>query len=99
MIISSDKFDQLRRLLGWKRDIHRSYDAVFSTPEGDKVLHHIINEGYVTRTTFVAGDPQQTALNEGSRRLALSILRMARTNHKDVVRQIEREMQENGMNI
>lgn len=99
MNITSDKFDQVRRILGMKRQIHRSYDAVFSTPEGSIVLGHIVKEGFVTHTTFVAGDPQQTTLNEGSRRLALSILRMARTNHKDVVRQIEQEMQNNGMNI
>lgn len=99
MSMLDGKFDQLRKLLSWKRDIHRSYDHIFATAEGEKVLMHIMSEGYVTRSTHVAGDPHTSALNEGSRRLALSILRMARTDHKSVMRQIEREMQERGMNI
>lgn len=93
------KFDQMMDILLRRRTVHRTYDMVFNTPEGEAVLLHILHEGFVTKTTFVAGDPEQTMLNEGSRRLALSILRMARTNHKEMVRMIEKQLQENGINI
>jgi hypothetical protein len=94
-----EKFDQVRELLMRRKTIHRSYAAVFGTSEGDVVLQHILSEGFVTKSTFVEGDPNQTMLNEGSRRLALSILKMARTNHKEVILQIERNLQDQGMQV
>jgi hypothetical protein len=51
------------------------YKSVFETTEGQEVLRHICQEAFMFRSTFVAGDPYQSALNEGTRRLALSILR------------------------
>lgn len=87
-----DKFDQTREILTEKLTIHRSYQAVFSTPEADKVLRHIMRSAFVITPTFVRGDPEQTLMNEGSRRLALSILRMARTNHREQIRLIEQEL-------
>jgi len=92
-----EKYDQVREILTRKRTIHRSYDAVFGTGEGQIVLQHILENGFVTKSTFVAGDPEQTMLNEGSRRLALSILKMARANNKEAVRMIEQQMQEQGI--
>jgi hypothetical protein len=88
-----EKFDTMRDLMMRKIFRHRSYGAVFSTKEGAEVLAHICREGFVFKTTFVAGDPQQTALNEGSRRLALSILRMAGMNHEQQVQFLERELE------
>ena len=93
-----EKFDQIRTILMHKRMVHRSYAKVFGDLEGEVVLQHILQAGFVTKSTFVAGDPEQTMLNEGSRRLALSILRMAKTNHKEVLRMIEQEIQQQGMN-
>lgn len=94
-----EKFDQMKDILLNRRMIHRSYAAVFGTPEGEVVLQHIMSAGFVSKSTFVANDPNQTILNEGSRRLALSILRMAKTNHKEVILQIERNLQEQGMQL
>ena len=93
-----EKFDQVREILLRRRVIHRSYAKVFSDTEGETVLQHILQAGFVTKSTFVAGDSNQTMLNEGSRRLALSILRMAKTNHKEALRMIEQELQTQGMN-
>jgi hypothetical protein len=70
--------------------VHGAYERLFSTPDGEIVLRDILRQGYATRTTFVAGDQQQTALNEGSRRLALSILRFARKDHAQMVDMIEK---------
>lgn len=94
-----EKFDQVKDILMRRRTVHRSYAKVFGDGEGDVVLNHILDAGFVTKSTFVANDPEQTILNEGSRRLALSILRMAKTNHREVILQIERNLQEQGMQL
>jgi hypothetical protein len=91
--------DHMVDLLMRKRNMHRNYAAVFGSNEGDMVLRHIMSEGFITKSTYVAGDPNQTMLNEGSRRLALSILRMARTNHKEVIRMVEQQLQEQGIQL
>jgi hypothetical protein len=53
-----------------------------------------MNEGFVLSSTFVAGDPHQTAMNEGSRRLALSILKMAKIDQSEKFDQIEQQLME-----
>lgn len=60
------------------------YRDIFSSPQGEEVLLHICREGFVFGTTFVANDPYQTALNEGSRRLALGIVRMVERDLKQL---------------
>jgi hypothetical protein len=87
------EFDAQREAIQKKIRIHTSYKAVFSGPQGDDVLLHIMEHAFVTKSTFVQGDPEQTLLNEGSRRLALSILRMARRDHQAIVRQLEKELE------
>jgi hypothetical protein len=94
-----EKFDQVKSILLRRRTIHRSYAAVFGSEEGSTVLDHILEAGFVSKTTFVSGDPEQTLLNEGSRRLALSILKLARTNHKEMILQIERHLRDQGMEM
>ena len=68
---------------------HGAYVRLFESEDGKIVLRHILKTGFVTRSTFVAGDPHQTALNEGSRRLALSILKFAKKDHRELIEQIE----------
>jgi hypothetical protein len=88
----------IRQILDYKDkiieriEIHRSYQAVFSTNEGKRVLSHILKHGYATESTFVQGDPEQTMLNEGSRRLALSILKLAVKNHEQIIQTLESEL-------
>jgi hypothetical protein len=55
--------------------LKESYRRIFDTPDGEIVLRHICRHAHVFGTTFVKGDPYETALREGERRLALSILR------------------------
>jgi hypothetical protein len=69
--------------------IHSAYKRVFESEDGQVVLRHLMKIGYMTRSTFVAGDPQRTALNEGSRRLVLSILRITKKNPQEIQREIE----------
>lgn len=75
-------------------NIHGAYKAVFSTPEGEEVLRHICKVGFIGRATRVKGDPEQSLENEGMRRLALSILRFAKKDHKEIVELIEKEYQD-----
>jgi hypothetical protein len=80
------------RLIDRLRDrihLHAAYIRVFDTPDGKLVLRHIMEQGFVLKTTFVAGDPHETSLNEGSRRLALSILKFANQDHNKLINQIE----------
>ena len=86
--------NRIKELMMRKIRIRKSYQAVFATNEGKHVLHHIMREGFITRSTFVANDPQQTALNEGSRRLALSILRFAVMDHESIIQEMESQLKD-----
>jgi hypothetical protein len=57
-----------------RNSVRRSYQRIFDGPEGEFVLQHLMKVGFVNKSTFVKGDPYETALNEGARRLVLSIL-------------------------
>jgi len=69
--------------------MRQKYQALFSSPLGDEVLTHICKQGFVTRSTFTKNEQQETMLNEGSRRLALSILKFAK-NQNDTKELLER---------
>jgi hypothetical protein len=86
----SDRLSRLRERLG----IVQSYRRVFDTPDGKRVLHHLMKEGFITRSTFVAGSEHETALNEGTRRMVLSILRMAYKNESTLLQEIEQVQQQ-----
>jgi len=80
-----------------KIHLHGAFQRIFDSPEnpdGQLVLREILKQGFVIRSTFVAGDPHQTAMNEGSRRLALSILRHAFTDHARLVEQLTEVMKD-----
>lgn len=70
----------LREILNRRDRVASAYRAVFETPEGELVLAHLAKHGFIFDSTFVQGDQQQTSLNEGSRRVVLSILRMLNTD-------------------
>lgn len=80
------KFANIRDRIG----LHSSYERVFDGPDGQRVLRHIMKVGFVTTPTLVPGDPQMTAMNEGSRRLALSILKFVRKDHGKMIQEIEK---------
>jgi len=71
--------------------LHEDYQHTFDSPQGKNVLKHICHVGFINRSTFVKGDPHETALNEGSRRLALSILRFLYRDNAEMIRQIEQQ--------
>lgn len=69
--------------------VQSAYHAIFSTPDGQLVLRHLMKVGHVTSPTFVAGDSHQTSFREGQRHLALSILRQVNKDQSELIKQIE----------
>lgn len=88
-----NKMQQLTEILLRRKEIQKSYKQVFNTEDGKLVLSHLMKNGFITKTTFVAGDPHQTAMNEGSRRVVLSILAFMNRDEKEMQKQIEQELQ------
>lgn len=73
--------------------IHGAYVRCFNTPDGRAVLSHLMRTGFVFTSTHVPGDPHQSSMNEGTRRMVLSILKYVNKDHKELVNQVEQEMQ------
>lgn len=71
------------------------YRAVFDTPQGQRVLSDICKHSFVFDSTFVRGDSHETSLNEGARRLALSILRILRKDMRELMK-LNEELEEEG---
>ena len=70
-------------LVGYlKRNIFKAntYERVFGTEDGKFVLADLIGKYYVLKPTFVVGDPEQSILNEGMRKVVLDILYVLRTD-------------------
>lgn len=79
-------------LLKDKAKLHATYIRVFDNPDGKLVLRHLMDSGFIIKSTYVSGDPYTTALNEGSRRIVLSILKFIHRDHKQLMDEIERVM-------
>lgn len=84
---------QIADILRGRLAIRKSYRQVFNTEDGKQVLAHLSKNCFLTQTTFVAGDPHQTAMNEGSRRVVLSILSFLNVDEQKLLKQIEQESQ------
>ena len=83
----SNIVERVKRLASQVK-IHEDYQTIFSTPEGQRVLSHILKHAHGCKSTFVAGDPYQTAFREGQRTLALSILRFTYKDHGEIQKQL-----------
>jgi len=71
----------------------KTYKAVFSSPEGQKVLEFLAEEAGQFRTSYVPGDPQGTAFNEGKRHMFNHILGIIQQDEK-LLRQAVQSEQE-----
>jgi len=58
--------------------LNAAYRQVFSTAVGLTVLEDLQENGFIHTSTYVAGDPYGTAMNEGTRRLVVHIQNMLR---------------------
>jgi hypothetical protein len=63
------------KILNNRIRLNEAYRRVFSSPDGEIVLAHLAKVNFVFSSTLVAGDTHLTAMNEGQRRLVLSIMR------------------------
>jgi hypothetical protein len=70
----------LPSIFGKRAQLVNDYQAIFETPVGNRVLEHLCKVGHIFEPTFVRGDPHESALREGERRLVLSILKVLRTD-------------------
>jgi hypothetical protein len=70
-------------------ELHDSYKKVFSSPDGERVLEHLCRVGFVFDTSYVSGDPHETAHREGQRRLVLSILRFIERDPRELLQRLE----------
>lgn len=90
MSLIVDKYEKLRAMI----NRHENYQAVFGSPQGQQVLAHLIKVSGVTSSNFVAGDPTATAFKEGQRHLVLSILKCVNRDTQELIKQIEKGMQD-----
>lgn len=74
--------------------IHASYVRVFSTPDGERVLRHILKMGGAHKAAHVPGDSHTSAMNEGKRIMALSIVKFALRDHYKMVQLLEKGLQD-----
>lgn len=82
MNMSTAVAKQIRRLLGKTHN----FNAVFGSPVGQIVLVDILKECGSDVQSFVAGEPDTTAFNEGKRRIGNYILSIMGMGSKDAKR-------------
>lgn len=67
-------------------ELYNSYQAVFNTPDGQRVLEHLAHVGHLHTPTYVTGDSHETAHREGQRRIVLSILTFLNKTPQEIQR-------------
>ena len=67
------------------KQLHDSYRAIFDNKDGERVLAHLCKVGFVNDTSYVCGDPYETAHREGQRRFVLSILRFLNRTPQEII--------------
>lgn len=80
---------QEKRSLDDRLALSAAYTRLFESPDGITVLEHLMKQGFIMKTTFVRGDPYETALNEGSRRMVLAIMESAKKTPQMITQQLE----------
>lgn len=65
------------------------YQKTFVGESGEAVLQHLCKTCFVSESTFVAGEPHMTAMNEGSRRVVLAIMRQLNRPLDDLIKKLE----------
>lgn len=72
-------------------ELKRAYMDTFGTPQGQKVLAHILKVAGVTSPRFTT-DNEQTRINEGERRLAMSIFKHVHGSMDGLLKQIQEQV-------
>jgi hypothetical protein len=64
----------------------RAYKRVLATPDGQIMFADMMQACRVAQPASVAGDPHQSAVNEGMRQAALHMARLAHMSDEDMLR-------------
>lgn len=83
--------EKVRRLFN-RVSLHEKYQSVFSTPEGQEVLEHICDQGYMFKTTS-STNHDVMLIREGQRMMALAILRHVYRDHGEIQKQVMNQME------
>lgn len=84
---------RIAQLIKDRSRLNDAYKRVFDGPDGELVLAHLAKVSYVFTSTFVQGDTHMTAMNEGQRRLVLSIMRQLNIDFKRL-QELSQEIQD-----
>jgi hypothetical protein len=80
-----------------KKDIVRSYQKVFSSEDGQVVLHDMMGVFHFYSTTATP-DPHETSFNEGQRSVILSILGILKVDSEKYTKNIMKIKENNDVN-
>ena len=67
------------------------YRKIMIMPEGRRIFYDLIDKGRMYRTTFIAGDPYATHINEGRRQMAIELTRRLERAKPGIVSQMINE--------
>jgi len=79
--------DRFNKIIDLTR-LNNAYKAVFSSPDGDLVLKHLMKTFHVYRPTF-SSSATDTAFKEGQRHVVLSVLRFVCKDQEQLKKYIE----------
>jgi len=77
--------DLIRKFLP-RLAINASYRAVFDSPEGERVLHDLMQRAGILETSVIEGDAGMTHFKEGRRSVVLDILAELQWSESDIAR-------------
>lgn len=73
-----------------------AYQRVFTSADGEKVLHDLMKQYYLTRPTYGASiDPDVMLVREGQRSVVLSILNTLKLNVSKMREHINKQQEDN----
>lgn len=83
----------IERIKRLKNQIHitKLYREVFNTPQGEEVLNHLVKESGLLDTKLTT-DTNLLLVQQGQRRIVLSILRTVGRDPHQITKQIEESM-------
>lgn len=65
--------------------IASDYQAVYNSPEGERVIHDILREAGVLSVAHVQGDPGTSQFNDGMRAMGLKVIERLRWSEGELV--------------
>ena len=83
------------RLPGRKAAIRADFEATFTSPHGRRALAVLAKENFALphQSTFVSGDPHQSAMYEGRRRAIAGIFGRLRQTAPAAAAELEHELE------